>query len=108
LARKKFHGTEVTMANLSPPVKSRDTRWLVLGASGFIGRAVMTELRAIGHHVIGTSSSKREDSDRAALDIFDAQQLKTLLHRRQPTVVLNAIGHPPALAPAGLREFYTR
>jgi NDP-hexose 4-ketoreductase len=88
-------------------------RWLVLGAAGFIGRATFAELKARGRPVAGAgrSAAPPDGADVKswhAIDVFDVQNLRALLRRLQPSILLNAIGHSPALAGSELRDFYVR
>ncbi|HTO69551.1 MAG TPA: dTDP-4-dehydrorhamnose reductase [Myxococcota bacterium] len=56
-------------------------RWLVTGAGGQLGRALLAEARAQDVHAVGLS--------RAELDVADADAVKRALDRAQPDAVLN-------------------
>jgi nucleoside-diphosphate-sugar epimerase len=80
----------------------RDSRPLVLGATGFIGRWVVRALREHGAHVVGVVRS-REGVERLASeqpgttvvrhDLRDPEALATWLPALQPTVVFNMAGY---------------
>jgi NDP-hexose 4-ketoreductase len=89
------------------------TRWLVLGAAGFVGRATLADLKVRGRQVAGAGRSASPPAGVAgeswrAIDVFDATQLRALLRKLQPSILLNAIGHHPAAAHSELRDFYVR
>jgi GDP-4-dehydro-6-deoxy-D-mannose reductase len=88
-------------------------RWLVLGAAGFVGRATLGELEARGRKVVGAGRSAPPPAAVAGkswhtTDVFDVHNLRALLRKLQPSIVLNAIGHHPAIPRSELRDFYVR
>jgi nucleoside-diphosphate-sugar epimerase len=88
-------------------------RWLVLGAAGFVGRATLAELRARGRQAAEAGRSVSPPPGVAgeawhAIDGFDAHNLRALLRKLQPSILLNAIGHLPAAAKSELQDFYVR
>ena len=97
----------------SYPHDPEAARWLVLGAAGFIGRAIFAELEARGHGVAGAgrSASPPAAANRKfwhAIDVFDAPNFRALLRKLQPSILVNAIGHHPAVTGSELRDFYVR
>ena len=91
----------------APPSNVRGRRWLVLGASGFVGSATLAELnaqnrpaRAVGHAA--------QPGGRLAVEAFDTDGLRRLLRDWPPDVLLNAVGHPGDLPESGLADFYGR
>ena len=85
---------------------SSSPRWLVPGGTGFVGRSVIAHLKQISRPVMGTSLSSGSPFE--TLDIFDAEGVRSMLRKWQPTIFLNAVGHPPTLPSADLCHFYNR
>ena len=88
-------------------------RWLVLGAAGFVGRDTLVEIKARGRKFVGAGRSASPPAAVAGefwhtTDVFDVHNLRALLRKLQPSIVLNAIGHHPATANSGLQAFYVR
>lgn len=88
-------------------------RWLVLGASGFIGRATISHLKACGRQVVGADQSASLPTaaigkSHHTIDVFDGHKFRALLRKLQPSILLNAIGHSPATENSGLLDFYAR
>jgi nucleoside-diphosphate-sugar epimerase len=86
-------------------------RWLVLGASGFVGRAALAEIKAHGGETAGAGHSALPhagfaEESRHTMDVFDANKLRALLRKLQPSILLNAIGHHPGAVNSELRDFY--
>ena len=99
--------TRAHPGNLAP------ARWLVLGAAGFVGRATMARLQPHSRQTTGAGRSATPPAGVAGkswqvVDVFDSHGLRTLLRKLQPTILLNAVGHSPAVAGSGLQEFYGR
>jgi GDP-4-dehydro-6-deoxy-D-mannose reductase len=94
----------------SNPHDSAATRWLVLGAAGFIGRATIAELEARGHSIacVDRRASSIAAKKIHAIDIFDAPNFHALLRKLQPSILLNAVGHSPVVANSELKDFYAR
>ena len=97
----------------SYPHDQDGARWLVLGAAGFVGRATLAELKARGRQAAGADRSASPPATVAAdswhaIDVFDVPNFHALLRELQPSVLLNAIGHHPAVANSELRDFYVR
>ncbi|MDF2673225.1 MAG: hypothetical protein K0R09_1490 [Clostridiales bacterium] len=62
---------------------------IVLGASGFLGSKVYNRLKAISEfNTIGTCFRNRQNSELITLDIVDEKQVKELLNRVTPDIVL--------------------
>ena len=85
--------------------------WLVLGAAGFIGRAVFTHLRAQGQKVIGIDvknpgSIKTGDGSWFTLNIHEPCLLQEIVRKIKPSVLLNAIGHDSASGIPALCDEY--
>jgi nucleoside-diphosphate-sugar epimerase len=94
------------------PTNPQTGAWLVLGATGFIGRAAAAEWTRRGSIVAGTarrnSAGASGGEDLAVLSLTDEAGVRSMLRRVKPSVVLNAVGHEPALPESALREFYVR
>lgn len=58
------------------------TRWLVTGAAGLLGSALVAELRRVGQHVVAAT--------RAELDICDPTAVAAAVRDNDPEVVVNA------------------
>jgi len=86
---------------------ARPPRWLVLGASGFIGRATVAELNAQNRTVRAVRHAAPM-AGQPGVDAFDADGLHRLLRDWPPDVLLNAMGHPAGVAAASLEDFYGR
>jgi len=61
-------------------------RALVTGASGFVGRHLVTHLTAMGDEVVGV------DRETGGIDITDAAAVNALMDRVRPTVVYHLAG----------------
>lgn len=88
-------------------------RWLVVGAAGFLGRAISAELSARKCDVLGAgrsapSSSPLPGRSWRTLDVFDAENLRDLVREWRPTVLINALGHSPATSGPALKDFYVQ
>lgn len=68
-------------------------RFLVVGASGLVGGAVVRELRAHGHHVVGASRTPRELAT-VALDLASPSDIARGLDEARPDVVIVASAWP--------------
>ena len=86
----------------SSPTTTPSARWLVLGATGFIGSHTIAALKTQGRTVVGLSRSTTP-----GLDILDRNRLRELLRKYQPTILLNACGPTPATS-ANLTDFFSR
>lgn len=81
------------MSISDPGESGKDRRFLVTGASGFIGRAVCSRLLAIGARVSGTS--RRDvafDSDRwehVSADLSDTEEVDRLFAKTNPEFVIH-------------------
>src|SRR5579863_3151740 len=98
--------TDVNMAVAYPyPNEPGTARWLVLGASGFIGRNAVAELKHQGRAVVGVSRS-----DQPEVDILDGASLCGLMRKLKPDILLNACGHgsPGAIDPVSFYAHGTR
>ena len=73
----------------------------MVGASGFLGRHVVPELRARGHEVV---SASRSGADGEALDVTDAGACADVVARVHPDVVLNLAGAGVTAGSAGEDE----
>ncbi|HTV76524.1 MAG TPA: NAD(P)-dependent oxidoreductase, partial [Candidatus Baltobacteraceae bacterium] len=88
-------------------------RWLVLGAKGFVGSTMIAILAARGCQIFGAIRSVPSPGAVAgkswhAIDVFNADNLRALLRKLRPSILLNAVGHSPAIASADLKDFYVR
>ena len=89
-------------------------RWLVLGASGFIGRTAVALLRSAGRQVVAVDQAPPADAAAGVsfvcLEVNGAapDALRGVLQDVRPTVLLNAIGHAPGAAEDGLHDTYVR
>ena len=73
----------------------------MVGASGFLGRHVVPELRSRGHEVVAAS---RSGADGEALDVTDAAGCADVVARVHPGVVLNLAGAGVTAGSAGEDE----
>lgn len=78
-------------------------RVFVAGATGAIGRPLVSQLVACGHEVTGTTrSAQRAESVRAAgarpavLDVFDADAVRAAMTEAEPEVVVHELTDLPA------------
>jgi len=69
---------------------------LVTGAAGFIGRHVLAELRARGHHCLGLT--------RTLCDLTDAKAVAAFLRGKPIATVVHAAARMPGLGPHGLED----
>lgn len=95
------------------PVKPAAASWLVLGGAGFVGRALLGELQQCGRGFAGAGRSAVSPpeiggDDWRQVDVHDVPNLRSVLRALQPSVLLNAIGHPPGATGSSLRDFYVR
>ncbi len=86
----------------SSPTTTPSARWLVLGATGFIGSHTVATLKTQNRTVVGISRSTAPE-----IDVLDRNGLRELLRKFQPTILLNACGPAPA-TPVDLLDFYSR
>lgn len=68
-------------------------RWLVVGASGLVGGALVRELRAHGHEAVGAARTPRELAT-MALDLASPQDISRGLDEAKPDVVVVASAWP--------------
>jgi dTDP-4-dehydrorhamnose reductase len=63
---------------------------LVTGASGYLGRCVVRRAAAAGWSVVGTYFANRADTAGQRLDVRDAADVRRVLERVRPAVVVHA------------------
>ena len=63
-------------------------RYLVIGASGFLGQTVYYKLKSLGKEVWGTYSSHKIDHDCLKLDVMDTKELLNIYERYKPDVII--------------------
>jgi nucleoside-diphosphate-sugar epimerase len=85
--------------------------WLVLGATGFVGRATLAELNARKRLATGAGHStswpnNKNQKSCQAINVFEAEHFRALLRNLRPSILLNAIGHSPDTENSVLRDFY--
>ena len=85
----------------------RPARWLVLGAAGFIGGAVLAELKSQSRIVLGVGHSAGP-AVQAEVDAFDTEAVQRQLRDWPPEILIQAIGHPAGFPAASLEDFYGR
>ncbi len=85
-----------------------EENWMVLGAGGFIGTAMVDALKerpcrfvAAYRNVPAISGTSFQTGD-----VNDGNTLRGLLREMQPTVLLNALGHPVGMSESAMPEFY--
>ena len=72
-------------------------RFLLTGASGFLGLSVISRLLAAGHEVIGLDVMPATTASVTAHivdDLTDAARLQSLIERYRPTCIIHAGGVP--------------
>ncbi|HMD53829.1 MAG TPA: NAD-dependent epimerase/dehydratase family protein [Phycisphaerae bacterium] len=79
-------------------------QWLVLGASGFVGRATCRELKSRGFGV--TEIDHATSGKNRRIDVHNLDALRGLFRELQPAVLISAVGHPPSVSESAIREFY--
>jgi CDP-6-deoxy-D-xylo-4-hexulose-3-dehydrase len=68
--------------------------YLVVGASGLLGQALMRSLASAGEHVIGTYYSRARPGATIRLDVGNPSAVVSLIDRTRPGVVVLAAGRP--------------
>jgi GDP-4-dehydro-6-deoxy-D-mannose reductase len=68
----------------------RRSPWLVIGANGFLGSALLAELAAVGAPAVGARGPGF-----LPLDLLDPPALERVLRQVRPQRIVNAAGHPP-------------
>lgn len=63
-------------------------RYLIIGASGFLGQAIYYKLKISGKKVWGTYSSHKIDQDLIKLDVMDTEELLNIYIRYRPNVII--------------------
>jgi len=80
---------------------------LVIGASGFIGRAVVDELR-MSHNVIAASNNAIKGYDDVDIDLMDRKSLQNVLISAKPDFIVNCAGIVENSEKADLNYQFTR
>jgi uncharacterized protein YbjT (DUF2867 family) len=77
-------------------------RIFVAGATGAIGRPLITQLLDRGHHVVALTRSPEKASalaergvEAAVVDVFDAEAVKAAIRHAQPEVVIERLTSLP-------------
>ena len=86
---------------MSPPTGHDGRRWLVLGASGYIGRAVVAALVERRCPVVGAARTRPSLPDRMPVelrtaDARDGDALRALIRSVGPDVLLSAVAPAPS------------
>ncbi len=63
-------------------------RYLIIGASGFLGQTIYYKLKSTGKKVWGTYSSHKIDQDLIKLDVIDTEELLNIYIRYKPNVII--------------------
>jgi nucleoside-diphosphate-sugar epimerase len=85
-------------------------RIFIAGASGTLGRRLVSQLVARGHHVIGTTRSRADElralgAEPAVVDPLDAEALREAVVRAEPDVVVHQLS---ALAGLGMTRNFDK
>ncbi|MGX7874790.1 NAD-dependent epimerase/dehydratase family protein [Mesorhizobium sp. ORM6] len=91
-------------------------RIFLAGASGAIGRRLIPQLLAAGHHVTGTTRNTDKAAtlrtlgvESAVLDVFDAEALSRAMLAAKPDIVIHQLTDlPPGLDPSRMGEAVVR
>ena len=93
-------------------VTEHKPHWLVLGASGFIGTALVAALRAAGRSVTGSTRTRQalanSAPDSLCLDLWKMGSLVEPLRQLKPDVIVNATGHDGSRPAAEWGPFYAQ
>lgn len=65
-----------------------EMKYLIIGASGFLGQTVYYKLKSSGKEVRGTYSSRKIDHDLIKLDVTDTNELLNIYERYEPDVII--------------------
>lgn len=78
---------------------------LVTGATGFVGRHLVRQLRGQGHDIVGTST--REGHDGVACDLRDRERVREVVNAADPEVVIHLAALSSVTAGATLEYYET-
>lgn len=63
-------------------------KYLIYGASGFLGGTLYSKIKADGHEVIGTYSSNKTNDELVKVDLLDSEATIALYRETQPNVII--------------------
>ena len=63
-------------------------RYLIYGASGFLGGTIYCKLKSAGHKVIGTYSTNKTNNELVKVDLLDSEATIALYRETQPDVII--------------------
>lgn len=63
-------------------------KYLIYGASGFLGGTLYSKLKADGHEVIGTYSTNKINNELVRVDLLDTEATIALYRETQPGVII--------------------
>ncbi len=63
-------------------------KYLVIGASGFLGCTIYDKLKKQGHQVVGTYCNNQKDDELIHLDLLDLYNLIEIYERTNPDVII--------------------
>ena len=63
-------------------------KYLIYGASGFLGGTLYSKLKAEGHEVIGTYSTNKTNDELVRADLVDTEASIALYRETQPDVII--------------------
>ena len=63
-------------------------KYLIYGASGFLGGTIYEKLKQLGHTVTGTYSTNRTNNDLVQVDVLDTNEVLNLYRKEKPDVII--------------------
>ncbi len=63
-------------------------KYLIYGASGFLGGTIYCKLKSAGHKVIGTYSTNKTNDELVKIDLLDSEAAIALYRETQPDVII--------------------
>ena len=63
-------------------------KYLIYGASGFLGGTIYQKLKQVGHEVVGTYSTNAANNELVKVDLLNTEKTLTLYRKVKPDVVI--------------------
>lgn len=67
-------------------------KYLIYGASGFLGGTIYEKLKQLGHTVTGTYATNKTTNNLVHLDVSDTNEALNLYRKVKPDVIIWTIG----------------